>query len=134
LTNINEVVGQVAAHSLEMHSASKGPLPMSHLQMKPARLAYLAVALTIGFSFSTSQPAFSEQPVLTQSQKTLLEQQLHERYNCEFSDILFMRELEVGGRKQLEGRVRCTDQREVAFAQDEAHQKFKLQLCQPTVC
>ncbi|KUO55343.1 MAG: hypothetical protein APF80_05065 [Alphaproteobacteria bacterium BRH_c36] len=71
---------------------------------------------------------------LTDTQRALLAQQLKEHYNCDLGAVLFSREIEVGGRKQLEGRIRCEDLREVDFNQAGDNQKFQLKLCMPTVC
>ncbi|MBU1211011.1 MAG: hypothetical protein KJ587_07030 [Alphaproteobacteria bacterium] len=79
-------------------------------------------------------PASAQMVDLTDAQRTLLAQQLKEHYKCDLGAVLFSREIEVGGRKQLEGRIRCDDQREVDFTQAGANQKFQLKLCMPTVC
>ncbi len=71
---------------------------------------------------------------LTVAQKTLLELQLKERYNCTLDAILFAREFELAGERKLEGRIRCADQREIDFSQESENSRFMLQLCQPTIC
>lgn len=71
---------------------------------------------------------------LTVAQRTLLELQLDERYKCELDKILFSREIDVGGETRIEGRIRCTDQREIDFTQQHTNERFELRLCQPTVC
>lgn len=104
---------------------------------RPTRRSHFFVAATataIGLVGASGSVALAQSTVLTQSQKTLLELQLQEHYNCTLSQVLFARELEIGGRKQLEGRIRCVDQREVDFAQAGDNQRFTLQLCMPTVC
>lgn len=94
-----------------------------------ATLAVMAAGLPFGSDAKAADPV-----ELTQAQQTLLELQLKERYSCIFEKILFAREIEIGGTRQLEGRIRCTDEREVDFAQSSPNQKFQLNLCQPTVC
>ncbi len=71
---------------------------------------------------------------LSGSERTLLETQLKDHYKCELADVLFVSDIEVGGKKTLEGRARCKDQREVDFKKPQGHEKFELKLCEPTVC
>lgn len=71
---------------------------------------------------------------LNPAQETLLRSQLTEHYKCELEKVLFIRKFEIGKDTKLEGRILCTDQREVDFTQASPHQKFQLRLCQPTVC
>ena len=87
----------------------------------------------LGLTFLTPT-ARSAAVNLSPSQQTLLKTQLSENYNCQLGEILYSREIEIGGEKQLEGRIRCQDQREIDFTQSNANQKFQLRLCQPTVC
>jgi hypothetical protein len=87
----------------------------------------------LGLTFLTPT-ARSAAVNLSPSQQTLLKSQLSENYNCQLGEILYSREIEIGGEKQLEGRIRCQDQREIDFTQSNANQKFQLRLCQPTVC
>jgi len=89
-----------------------------------------AIALSAPLAFR----AAADQAELTEAQRTLLELQLKDHYKCKLSEILSSREIEVGGHKQLEGRIRCLDQREVDFTQAGDNQKFQLRLCMPTVC
>ncbi len=94
--------------------------------------AVLAVALVV-FTMQPRQ-ALSETVELTPAQMTLLELQLKDSYKCKLAKILFSREIEVGGKVQLDGRVQCVDEREVDFTQSGPNEKFELRLCQPTVC
>ena len=91
------------------------------------------VSSALGFTFLTPT-ARSAAVNLSPSQQTLLKSQLSENYNCQLGEILYSREIEIGGEKQLEGRIRCQDQREIDFTQSNPNQKFQLRLCQPTVC
>ncbi len=101
---------------------------------KSALIASITIAAaTVGLSF-VAQDAKSAAVQLSTAQQTLLKTQLNETYNCDLGEILFSRELELGGSKQLEGRVRCRDQREIDFSQSNPNQRFQLRLCQPTVC
>lgn len=100
----------------------------------PCRSNLLRLAAVAGAICLCWHPSLAEKVELTQAQRTLLELQLKDAYKCELSEILFSRELEIGGQKSLEGRIRCKDQREVDFTQASPNQKFQLRLCQPTVC
>ena len=91
------------------------------------------VSGALGLTFLTPT-ARSAAVNLSPSQQTLLKSQLSENYNCQLGEILYSREIEIGGEKQLEGRIRCQDQREIDFTQSNPNQKFQLRLCQPTVC
>ena len=93
-----------------------------------------AMTAMTGPYFWDSDATAAEVVELTQAQETLLKLQLKERYACDFEKILFAREIELGGTKTLEGRVRCADEREVDFSQANPNMKFQLELCQPTVC
>ena len=96
-----------------------------------ASIMIAAASVCLGF---VAQDAKSAAVQLSTAQQTLLKTQLNETYNCDLGEILFSRELELGGSKQLEGRVRCRDQREIDFSQSNPNQRFQLRLCQPTVC
>ncbi len=107
---------------------------MSRQCSMSALIATVAVvASSVGLNF-VARNANSAAVELSTAQKTLLKSQLTETYNCDLSEILFSRELEIGGGRQLEGRVRCRDQREIDFSQSNPNQRFQLRLCQPTVC
>lgn len=98
------------------------------------RIKLLAIAAFAASVFSCSLSAVANPVELSQAQRTLLELQLKDAYKCTFSEMLFMRELEIGGKKSIEGRIRCADQREVDFTQASPNERFELRLCQPTVC
>lgn len=71
---------------------------------------------------------------LQQAQETLLRTQLLDTYKCDLDRVLFVRRFELGEGTKTEGRVICTDQREIDFVQQNSNERFKLELCQPTVC
>jgi hypothetical protein len=113
---------------------------MAHIfRLRPIKIAgaflagQLAVVAMAQSAVSEEKPAGAEAE-LNAAQETLLRSQLEEHYKCELGEILFLRKFELGGDTKLEGRVRCTDQREVDFTQNNPHLKFELRLCQPTVC
>jgi hypothetical protein len=107
---------------------------MSRSSSKPALIAVIGiVAAAIGL-ISFAPDAKSAAVELSTAQQTLLRSQLNENYHCELGEILFSREIEIGGGKKLEGRIRCRDQREIDFSQSSPNQRFQLRLCQPVVC
>lgn len=89
-----------------------------------AGIAFLLVALT-------GAPAASQ---TAESWQVLLRAQLQDRQRCELRDFLTVREVPVGGKTGLEGRIRCTDGREFDFSRDEPNALFTIRLCQPAVC
>ncbi|MEQ8825506.1 MAG: hypothetical protein RIC14_14140 [Filomicrobium sp.] len=71
---------------------------------------------------------------LQQAQETLLRTQLLDSYKCDLDRVLFVRRFELGEGTKTEGRIICTDQREIDFVQQNSNERFQLELCQPTVC
>ena len=70
-----------------------------------------------------------------ESWRILLTHQLKEQQRCDLAEVLFVREVKVGGRVGLEGRARCTDTREYDFTRERDNQRFRLRLCEPVaVC
>ncbi len=70
-----------------------------------------------------------------ESWQVLLTHQLREQQRCTLAEVLSVREVEVGGRVGLEGRIRCTDAREYDFSREHENQRFTIRLCEPVaVC
>ncbi len=107
---------------------------MSRPSSKTALIAVISASANVVGLIGLAPAANSAAVELSTSQQTLLKSQLNENYHCELGEILFSREIEIGGEKQLEGRIRCVDQREIDFSQSSPNQRFQLRLCQPTVC
>lgn len=71
----------------------------------------------------------------TESWRILLAHQLKEQQRCTLAEVLFVREVKVGGRVGMEGRIRCTDTREYDFTREQENQRFTLRKCEPvSVC
>lgn len=100
----------------------------------PPRLMLRLCLATALFASPLATVAAQSPTELTETQRTLLETQLKERYNCDLEKILFAREFDLAGERKLEGRARCVDQREIDFSQQSDNARFDLQICQPTVC
>jgi ABC-type methionine transport system permease subunit len=70
-----------------------------------------------------------------ESWQVLLAHQLKEQQRCTLAEVLFVREVKVGGRVGMEGRIRCTDTREYDFTREHENQRFTLRKCeQVSVC
>lgn len=63
----------------------------------------------------------------------LKDQLLHEK-NCGLNEVLTFQEVPLGDDSGLDGRVSCIDGREFNFTRKRKHQKFTIELCEPTVC
>lgn len=70
-----------------------------------------------------------------ESWEVLLTHQLQEQQRCALTEILTVREVRIGGRVGLEGRIRCADTREFDFQRENENQRFTIRLCEPVaVC
>jgi len=66
--------------------------------------------------------------------RILLGQQLKAEKNCDMNEILMFNKLPLGDEIAIDGRNSCIDGREFNFSRKRPHQKFDIELCQPTVC
>lgn len=66
--------------------------------------------------------------------RAVLSQQVQVEYKCDLDRFVTEREMKIGDRVSLEGRIACKDGREIDFARAAEHLAFTLRLCQPTVC
>ena len=90
-------------------------------------IALAATLTTLAIGMSRGQGA--------ESWQVLLAHQLKEQQRCELSEVLFVREIKVGGKLGLEGRIRCADTREYDFQRDQENERFILRKCEPvSVC
>ena len=99
---------------------------LAHHAGKTLRVLLAATALA-----AASEPASAE---FDNSMRILLGQQLKAEKNCDFKEVLTYHELPLGGEMALDGRASCHDGREYNFSRKRPHQKFDIQLCEPTVC
>lgn len=70
----------------------------------------------------------------TQPWRIILEQQLRQEKNCDFQKLILFDEFKRGNETVIEGKVQCIDGREFNFARPHEHQKFQIELCEPTIC
>jgi hypothetical protein len=80
---------------------------------------------------AASEPASAE---FDNSMRILLGQQLKAEKNCDFKEVLTYHELPLGDEVAIDGRASCLDGREYNFSRKRPHQKFDIELCEPTVC
>jgi hypothetical protein len=66
--------------------------------------------------------------------RILLRQQLRAEKSCDLNEILIFHEIPLGDEIAIDGRTSCIDGREFDFSRKRPHQKFDIQLCQPSVC
>jgi hypothetical protein len=91
----------------------------------------LRALLTATALAAASQPAGAE---IDSSMRILLGQQLKAEKNCDFREVLTYHELPLGDEVAVDGRASCLDGREYNFSRKRPHQKFDIELCEPTVC
>jgi hypothetical protein len=97
--------------------------------MSLVRTIALCVAAT-GAALSAAATAAEPAP----EERILLGQQLKAEKNCDLNEILTYHELPLGDEIAIDGRTSCIDGREFNFSRKRRHQKFEIELCQPTVC
>jgi len=85
-----------------------------------------------------AQPALSEDPVVPPEQegtwRLVLKSQLKQEKNCDLNEILMYDEIPLGEDVAMQGKVSCLDNRQFDFSRNRKHQKFRIELCEPTVC
>lgn len=93
----------------------------------------LGLVALLGFAAAASAqediPLPSEGPW-----RLILKTQLAAEKNCDLNEVLVYREIPLGDETAIEGRVSCIDGREFDFNRKRKHQKFTIELCEPTVC
>jgi hypothetical protein len=66
--------------------------------------------------------------------RLVLKEQLKHEKACSLNAIIAYQEVPLGDDVGLDGRASCFDGREFNFTRKRKHQKFSIELCQPTVC
>lgn len=66
--------------------------------------------------------------------RIVLQGQLKTEKGCDLNEVLTYQEVPLGDDVGLDGRISCVDGREFNFTRKRKHQKFKIELCEPTVC
>jgi hypothetical protein len=66
--------------------------------------------------------------------RLVLKSQLKQEKGCDLNEVLIYQEIPLGDDVGVQGRVSCLDNREFDFSRTRKHQKFRIELCEPTVC
>lgn len=66
--------------------------------------------------------------------RIVLKNQLRQEKACDLNEVLAYQEIPLGDDVGVDGRASCFDGREFNFTRKRKHQKFTIELCQPTVC
>jgi hypothetical protein len=96
----------------------------------------ISVALcSIGAAVLLSAAVSAEVPSAEDGRwRIVLRQQLKAEKNCDLNEVLLFHEIPLGDEIAIDGRTSCVDGREFNFSRKRQHQKFDIELCQPTVC
>ncbi|MDQ8700666.1 hypothetical protein [Hyphomicrobium sp. LHD-15] len=66
--------------------------------------------------------------------RLVLKAQLKQEKGCDLNEVLMYQEIPLGDDVGVQGKVSCHDNRQFDFSRNRKHQKFRIELCQPTVC
>jgi hypothetical protein len=66
--------------------------------------------------------------------RLVLKDQLKHEKGCDLKEVLLYEEIPLGEDVGVQGKVSCLDNREFDFSRARKHQKFRIELCEPTVC
>lgn len=66
--------------------------------------------------------------------RIVLRDQLKSEKACDLNEVIKFQEIPLGDGMALDGRISCVDGREFDFSRKQVHQKFSIELCQPSVC
>ena len=96
-------------------------------------LASISIIIAFG---GGSLPATGADEALTEGGpwRIVLDQQLKAEKGCALSEVLTYHELPLGDALTVDARISCIDGREFNVSRERPHQKFKIELCQPSVC
>lgn len=104
------------------------------------RIAVLALAVglvagSLGLA-SEDDPAAEPKmsPPADARWRLVLKDQLKVEKNCDLLDVLTYSELKIGDEIAISGKISCVDGRQYDYSRQRPHQKFEVQLCEPSVC
>lgn len=101
-----------------------------------ARIGLLIGALAIG-ALAVVSPVIAQDgpPSPTEGPwRLVLKSQLKQEKGCDLNEVLIYQEIPLGDDVGVQGRVSCLDNREFDFSRTRKHHKFRIELCEPTVC
>jgi hypothetical protein len=97
-------------------------------------IMFMSVAIASS-SVSAAADDGTELPPETDGRwRILLQQQLKAEKSCDLLEVLTYNEMRLGDEIAIEARISCVDGREFDASRKRQHQKFELEICQPTVC
>lgn len=100
------------------------------LTLRPRASRFCAAVLAALASAAVTVEASADD----EAWRSVLRQQLQSKYGCRLESFVFENQVPLGGEIARDGRVRCTDGREIDYSQPNVLQGFDLRLCMPTVC
>jgi hypothetical protein len=96
------------------------------------RIRHAALALVCA---ALAAPAAADDPPGAESPwRIVLEGQLKKEKGCDLNEVMSFQEVPIGDDVGLDGRVSCFDGREFTFTRKKKHQKFTIEICEPSVC
>ncbi len=66
--------------------------------------------------------------------RLVLKAQLKQEKGCDLNEVLMYQEIPLGDDVGVQGKVSCHDNRQFDFSRNRKHQKFRIELCEPSVC
>ena len=104
------------------------------------RIAVLALAVSVlawalvvaGDDKPAAEPEM--RPPADARWRLILKDQLKVEKNCDLLDVLTYSELKIGDEIAISGKISCVDGRQYDYSRQRPHQKFEVQLCEPSVC
>ncbi|MBL8845908.1 MAG: hypothetical protein JNN24_09085 [Hyphomicrobium zavarzinii] len=95
----------------------------------------MASALAVGASVVLPVHAQDQpEPVQEGPWRIILKDQLKHEKGCDLNEVLTFEEIPLGDYVGVQGRVSCLDNRQFDFSRTRKHQKFRIELCEPSVC
>ncbi len=98
------------------------------------RINFKMIALTALIALAATTFIIAEYTSSSQVWRLALNAQLQKDKRCRMDDLLASKSTALDGGVRVEGRVRCTDNREFKFVRNGSHEKFKLKSCSGSQC
>ncbi len=105
------------------------PRPKPHGRMNFKMIALAALITLAAATFIVAEYTSS-----SQVWRLALNAQLQKDKRCRMDDLLASKSTELDGGVRVEGRVRCTDNREFKFVRNGSHETFEFKSCSGSQC
>lgn len=103
--------------------------------MRSRHIAFLVLSAALASPAAGQDPSDPATPPASESPwRIILKDQIKNEKNCDLNEVLTFQEIPIGDDVGLDGRVSCIDGREFNITRKRSHQKFTIELCEPTVC